>query len=161
MSSPNQPVILVADDEPLILKLITAMLSREGFRVLKAENGQEAMIRVKEKPDLILLDILMPEMGGLETCRRLKNDPLTRDIPVIFLSALLDSKTKDLGFQLGGQDFIDKPFRKKELLARVKTHLIFSRGIIDENNDRLTGSAETELAEPPVLNKPIRLNHNL
>jgi CheY-like chemotaxis protein len=123
MSIPDQQVILVADDEPLILKLIKAILSREGLRVLEAENGKEAIIRVKEKPDLILLDIMMPELDGLEVCRLLKGDPLTRDIPVIFLSGLLDSKTKHLCLELGGVDFIDKPFKREDLLNRVKAHL--------------------------------------
>jgi CheY-like chemotaxis protein len=124
MSIPDPPVILVADDEPLNLKLITAILSREGFRVLRAEDGPEALNRAKEKPDLILLDILMPGMGGLEVCRFLKDDPLTKDIPVIFLSALIDSATREMGIQLGVRDFIAKPFRSEDFLDRVKKCLM-------------------------------------
>jgi CheY-like chemotaxis protein len=134
MSIPEHQVILVADDEPLILKLITAMLSLEGFRVLKAENGQEAILRVKEKPNLILLDILMPELNGLEACRLLKKDPQTKDIPVLFLSGLLDSKTKRLCLELGGVDFIDKPFKREELLSRVKAHLTIQEQKLDLGN---------------------------
>jgi two-component system, NtrC family, sensor kinase len=123
MSTPKEKVILVVDDEPLNTKMVAALLTREGYRVLEAQSGKEALLKVKENPDLILLDIMMPIMDGIETCRLLKNEETVKDIPVIFLSALQDFKTKITGFNLGGVDYINKPFHREELLARVKTHL--------------------------------------
>jgi two-component system, NtrC family, sensor kinase len=123
MSVPNNNVILVVDDEPLNVKMMGALLSREGYQVLDALNGLEALVRVQNNPDLILMDIMMPGLDGFETCRRLKADEATRNIPVIFLSALQDSKTRTTGLNLGGVDFISKPFQRDELLARVRTHL--------------------------------------
>lgn len=116
-------VILVVDDEPLNLKMMQALLTREGCQVLTAPNGLEALILAEKKPDLILLDIMMPEQDGLETCRQIKEKEHLRDIPIIFLSAYQDTETKTAGLRLGGVDFIAKPFQREELLARVRTHL--------------------------------------
>jgi two-component system, NtrC family, sensor kinase len=124
MSTPKEKIILVVDDEPLNTKMVAALLTREGYRVLEAQSGTEALLKAKENPDLILLDIMMPVLDGIETCRLLKNKETIKDIPVIFLSALQDFKTKVIGFNLGGVDYINKPFHREELLARVKTHLI-------------------------------------
>jgi two-component system, NtrC family, sensor kinase len=120
----NEKMILLVDDEPLNLKMMTAMLSREGYRILVAQNGKEALTKATELPDLILMDIMMPELNGLETCRILKEDEACRDIPIIFLSAFQDSDTKVTGLNLGGVDYIIKPFHREELLARVRTHLV-------------------------------------
>src|ERR1044071_1841923 len=114
------PVVLLVDDEPVNLALIKRRLEWEHCRVHTAEDGREAVARARELlPDLIILDVMMPVMDGLQACRLLKGDPLTRDIPVIFLSALDDTDTKVRGLALGANDYVSKPFRVEELLARV------------------------------------------
>jgi two-component system, NtrC family, sensor kinase len=123
-ASPFQKkTILVVDDEPLNRKLVRGVLISDGYEVVEAPNGQVALELAQSVPDLILLDIMMPVLDGFETCRQLKDDPETRDIPVLFLSALPDPETRVNGFQLGGLDYIGKPFDREELLARIRTHL--------------------------------------
>lgn len=114
------PVILVADDEPVNLALIKRRLEWEQYRIETAEDGGQAVEAARRVlPDLIILDVMMPVLDGLEACRLLKEDPATRDIPVIFLSALDDTDTKVRGLGLGANDYVSKPFRVEELLARV------------------------------------------
>lgn len=116
--------ILVVDDTPSNLKVLFACLNDEGFKVLVAEDGETALDQIQHiNPDLILLDILMPGVDGFETCRRLKQSDATRNIPVIFLTALVDSENKIEGFKAGGVDYITKPLQHEEVLARVNTHL--------------------------------------
>lgn len=115
--------LLVVDDQPLNVKMLKTRFSHMGYSVLEALNGEEALEKARLLPDLILLDVMMPGMNGFETCRRLKDDPLTADIPIIFLSAVNDAIIKVNGLQLGGVDYISKPFDSAELLTRVKTHL--------------------------------------
>jgi PleD family two-component response regulator len=118
------PVILVADDEPVNLALIKRRLEWEQYRIHTAEDGGQAVELAKRlRPDLIILDVMMPVMDGLQACRLIKQDPSTRDIPVIFLSALDDTATKVSGLALGANDYISKPFRVEELLARVAVAL--------------------------------------
>ena len=119
----QKKTILVVDDEPLNRKLVRGMLTADGYQVVEAPDGQVALELAQSGPDLILLDIMMPVLDGFETCRQLKDDPETRDIPVLFLSALPESETKVAGFRLGGLDYIGKPFDREELLARIRTHL--------------------------------------
>jgi two-component system, NtrC family, sensor kinase len=126
MTTKNE-TILIVDDEPRNLKLIRAHLTSAGYTVSEATGGREAIRKAEGNPDLILLDIMMPDVDGFETCRRLKLNDGTRDIPVILLSALGDSKSKVRGLSLGGVDYIGKPFDAPELLARVKTHLTLRR----------------------------------
>ncbi len=124
----EQDEILVVDDELIVLKLLTDILSVEGFQVQSADTGEMAVRSVASKPPhLILLDIKMPGMDGFEVCRRLKSKGKTRDIPLIFLSAITDFEQKMKGFELGAVDFITKPFQHEDLLARVRTHLELSR----------------------------------
>src|SRR5215204_990497 len=114
------PLILVADDEPVNLALIKRRLEWEEYRVETAEDGGQAVEAARRTlPDLIILDVMMPVLDGLQACRLLKGDPETRDIPVIFLSALDDIETKVSGLALGANDYVSKPFRVEELLARV------------------------------------------
>lgn len=122
---PDQVVgrVLVVDDEQDNLKLLKVFLSNKGFDVRMAESGPEAIAKAKDDIDLILLDIMMPGMSGFETCHLLKADEKTREIPVIFLSALQDAESKATGFEVGGVDYISKPFDRKELLARVFAHI--------------------------------------
>ena len=96
------PAILVVDDEPVNLRLLKAVLASSGYRILEARNGRDALEKAERQPDLILLDIMMPEMDGFETCRCLKDREKTKGIPVIFLSALEDPKVKALGIDTGG-----------------------------------------------------------
>jgi PAS domain S-box-containing protein len=116
--------ILAIDDEAVYLHAIVGLLS-ERYKIIIALNGREGLkiARSDPAPDLILLDVLMPDMGGFEVCRQLKKDPHTKDIPVVFLSALEEVENKTKGFQAGGVDYITKPFQGEEVLARVKTHI--------------------------------------
>lgn len=116
--------ILIVDDTPDNLRLLSGMLMKQGYKVRPAPSGAHALATSKmEAPDLILLDVLMPEMDGYEVCRLLKIDGRTKDIPVIFLSALNEVKDKVRGFESGGVDFITKPFSVQEVMVRVETHL--------------------------------------
>ena len=119
----NGGTILIVDDEQLNLKLLKSCLSTSGFDILEATNGKEAIQEAEKKPDLILLDIMMPGMDGIETFRRLKAKEKTRNVPVIFLSAHTDTETKVRCLKIGGVDYISKPFAAQEVLARVKTHI--------------------------------------
>lgn len=116
--------ILVVDDTPDNLRLLSAMLTQKGYKVRKALNGQMAITACQvTPPDLILLDINMPGMNGYEVCKRLKEDDRTREIPVIFISALDDVLDKVKAFQVGGIDYITKPFQDAEVLSRISSQL--------------------------------------
>jgi len=120
-------VILAVDDDHVNLQVLLDHLISAGFKINVADDGKEAIeIAGLIKPDIILLDIMMPNMDGLEACRCLKSDPATRDIPIIFLTAKSDKKNILKGFRLGCADYITKPFNEDELLARIKTHLELS-----------------------------------
>lgn len=132
------PIILVADDEPINRSLIQRRLERAGYRILTAENGREAVEKtLAAMPDLVILDVMMPVMDGLEACRRLKDDETTRDIPVIFLSARDETEVKVSGLSLGANDYISKPFKAEELLARVDVAMR-----LKHERDGLRASAE-------------------
>jgi len=116
--------ILIVDDTPANLRLLSQMLSEKGYGVRAVKSGARALESVQvTQPSLILLDIRMPEMNGYEVCERLKEDPKTHDIPIIFISALNEIEDKVKGFGVGGVDYITKPFQIEEVLARVETHL--------------------------------------
>ncbi len=116
--------ILIVDDNLNNLKTLSRLLKDNGFSVRGSLSAQSALMAIEAvPPDLILLDVLMPDMDGYELCRVLKAEPATRDIPVIFISALEESSKKVAGFQAGGVDFITKPFNMEEVLSRVTTHL--------------------------------------
>ena len=120
--------ILLVDDNPTNLQVLFQTLEGVGCKLLIAKNGQGALaIAAKALPDLILLDIMMPDIDGYEVCRQLKSDPATADIPVIFLSALGDTEDKVKGLHLGAVDYITKPFQPDEVIARVNTHLTIHR----------------------------------
>jgi len=120
----NAATILIVDDEPIQLRAMVAELNALGFGTLIARDGVDGLAKAERgRPDLILLDILMPGLDGYETCRRLKATPATRAIPVIFLSALCDMAQKLEGFEAGCVDYITKPFDHREVLARVSAHL--------------------------------------
>lgn len=116
--------ILIVDDNYANTKILFDILNQSGFRVSVAQSGEKALLKVqKALPDLILLDILMPDINGFETCRRLKANPTTQEIPVIFLSALDEAVDKIEAFNVGGIDYITKPFQTEEVLARVRNQL--------------------------------------
>jgi phosphoserine phosphatase RsbU/P len=118
------PTILVVDDSPVNLKLLSVILGTEGFRVLTAADGLGTLQECAGEPvDLILLDVMLPGRSGFEVCSDLKRNPRTSDIPVIFVSALDNSESRIAGFEAGGVDYIAKPFCTKEILARVRVHL--------------------------------------
>ena len=116
--------ILLVDDNAINLKALFDYLNDFGFTVLVAQSGERAFRLIEaELPDLILLDVLMPGIDGFEVCRRLKAREVTKDIPVIFMTALSETVDKLNGFDAGGVDYITKPFQHEEVLARVKAHL--------------------------------------
>ena len=116
--------ILIVDDESANLQLLSELLGREGYQVRPADSPQLAIdSALAQPPVLILLDVRMPDMDGFEVCNLLKQDERTRDIPILFISALLDVQDKVRGFEAGGVDFISKPIQEEEVLARVRTHL--------------------------------------
>jgi len=121
----EQKLILVVDDTPLNISVITGAL-KDTYRTKVATNGAKALAiaAASEKPDLILLDVVMPEMDGYEVCRRLKADPATREIPVIFLTAQTEAEDETRGFEVGAVDYVHKPFSPAVVKARVHTHLM-------------------------------------
>ncbi|MCG8038098.1 MAG: EAL domain-containing protein [Candidatus Thiodiazotropha taylori] len=122
------PSLLLVDDTPDNLRLLTSMLQDQGYRVRSALSGALALDSTKHDcPDLILLDIMMPEMDGFEVCRELKSHPDTRDIPIIFISALNAPQDKVRAFEAGGVDYVSKPFEASEILARVRTQLMLAQ----------------------------------
>ncbi|MEZ4527429.1 MAG: hybrid sensor histidine kinase/response regulator [Desulfobacterales bacterium] len=136
----KKPRILIVDDTQGNIQILGTILLKEGYQVNVARNGVQAMGLVEKiMPDLILLDIMMPEMDGFETCRQLKSSPQTKNIPVIFLTARADADDIVKGFETGAVDYITKPFNATELLVRVHTHLDlkFSKDLIETvSNER-------------------------
>lgn len=119
-----RPVILIAEDVPRNMEVVCSILRKEGYRLAMAGNGRKALdMAPVVKPDLILLDIMMPELNGYEVCRKLKENPQLSEIPIIFLSARADTEDIVQGFDYGAVDYVTKPFKSKELLARVRSHL--------------------------------------
>jgi putative two-component system response regulator len=119
----TRPTVLAVDDTPANLNLLSQLLGKQ-YRVQLAVSGAKALeIAAKRAPDIVVLDVMMPELDGYAVCRRLKADPRTRDVPVIFLTALNGTDDETRGFEAGGADFVSKPFTPATLLARVETHL--------------------------------------
>lgn len=140
------PQILVVDDENNIQELLKFSLIKEGYQVLLASDGQQALKHARtEKPDLIILDIMLPEMDGYDVCRTLKANKETANIPVIMLSAKGDVLDKVVGLELGAEDYITKPFSPREVVARVKVHL--------RRKTRQTGGASLEPPNEIKVNK--------
>ncbi|MGH8480028.1 MAG: sigma 54-interacting transcriptional regulator, partial [Gammaproteobacteria bacterium] len=124
MNPDRKALIMMVDDTPANLSVLSDLLSARGFKISVAEDGESALEQLQYvQPDLILLDVLMPRLDGFTTCRRLKERPETREIPVIFMTALTDTVEKVKGFELGAVDYITKPFQQEEVLARVSAHL--------------------------------------
>ncbi|MBI5238040.1 MAG: response regulator [Deltaproteobacteria bacterium] len=139
-------LILVVDDEPDILNLLDYNLKKAGFKVLQAKDGPEAIeLAVKKKPSLVLLDIMLPDMDGTEVLKRLKSDPLAKHIPVIMLTAKGEEVDRVVGFELGAEDYITKPFSPRELVLRVKAMLKRSNERPSAPTDGVLGFGEITL----------------
>lgn len=140
----NTGRILVVDDVQANVHLLTTYLKAVGYHVIPARDGEEALLKVNEtNPDLILLDIMMPKMNGLEVCSRIKSNDTTKYIPVILVTALNEIEDKIKGQEAGADDFISKPFNKLELLTRVKS-LLRIKSLHDQLNEKI---AELEIAK--------------
>ncbi|MDR1298514.1 MAG: response regulator [Deltaproteobacteria bacterium] len=142
------PAILIVDDDELIHKLLGAILHKAGFRCLDALCGEEGLeMARRERPDLIILDVMMPGLNGFDVMRALKSDPGTSTIPVVFLSGKFHNREKTQARELGAADFMEKPFERTELLARVRTYLTLRRQ--EDNlsfyNDRIVQMAKEAL----------------
>jgi two-component system, sensor histidine kinase and response regulator len=153
--------ILIVDDVVANVRIMFDLLNQHGFEVLIAEDGETALeITQMNQPDLILLDIMMPGLSGFETCRRLKANDKTCDIPVIFMTALSEAKDKIHGFELGAVDYVTKPFYSEEVLARINTHLTLRNlqkqlqsqnlqlKLLNEEKDEILGIAAHDLKNP-------------
>jgi len=116
--------VLIVDDTPENIQVISGILYQKGVNITIAQSGREALKTAsRQRPDLVLLDIIMPEMNGFEVCKRLKKNPATKDIPIIFLTAKTQPEDIVKGFELGAVDYVTRPFNPAELLSRVFTHL--------------------------------------
>lgn len=141
----REAIVLVVDDNPSNCRLLVNYLSSTAYKVLTANDGFEALQTVAATPpDIILLDIMMPEMNGFEVCQKIKDNPETRDIPVIFFSAQAETDDKLRGFSLGAVDYVTKPIRKSEIIARIRTHLTirFQQLELQQKNEELNALAE-------------------
>ena len=124
MAATPKGTILVIDDEPDVLELVEFNLKKDGYETIVAKNGQSGLdIAKKHLPDLIVLDIMMPGLDGLEVCRELRNDQRTRQIPMIMLTAKTAEADRIVGLELGADDYVTKPFSPRELVARVRALL--------------------------------------
>lgn len=142
----QENTILVVDDTPTNLQVLFDVLSEQGYRVAIAKNGETALQRVQSsEPNLILLDVMMPGIDGFETCQRLKANPATRDIPVIFMTALSDSVDQVKGLSLGAVDYITKPIQHEEVLARIRVHLQLRNAtrIVEQRTNELNQALES------------------
>jgi two-component system phosphate regulon response regulator PhoB len=153
--------IIIIEDEADILEVIQYNLSREGFKIITSRNGEDGLAKVrKESPDLVLLDLMLPGIDGIEICRQLKQDPVTRAIPVVMVTAKGEESDIVLGLGMGADDYITKPFSPKELVARV--HAVLRRGPLKEEQkgERIVrGDVVIDLARHEVLVKgnPVQL----
>ncbi len=145
------PRILVVDDEEPIVELIRFNLEREGFEVIATGDGDAALKKVaSEQPDLIILDLMLPGQDGLSVCRILRNDPNTRGIPVIILSARSEEIDRVLGLEMGADDYVTKPFSPRELVARVKARL--------RREAKTPGSLSGQFSRGPIIIDPERFS---
>jgi CheY-like chemotaxis protein len=132
MPTPSEPnLILIVDDTPTNIALISALLKAEGYRTKAATSGEKALAVAngEEKPDLILLDVMMPGMDGYQVCEQLKANPSTSDIPVIFLTGLMNPEDEQRGFAAGAADYVYKPFSPAVVRARVKIQLALQQAL--------------------------------
>lgn len=157
----NKPdKILIVDDISRNFQILGNILSQKRFQIAYAQNGKQALDICKTQDfDLILLDIMMPGMDGYEVCKRLKADPATREIPIIFLTAKADMDSIIKGFEMGGQDYITKPFNTAELMARVNNHLLINRQReqLKLMNDHLGDLVKDRTQELEIANRQLSI----
>jgi len=149
-SGEKQADILVVDDTLANVQLLSGLLRAQGYKVRPVLSGRQAIQAVQSHPpDLILLDITMPEMSGYEVCEQLKNDPATADIPIIFISALSEAFDKVKAFSVGGVDYVTKPFQSEEVQARIQTHLRISalQNELEKHNHHLEELVQEQIKE--------------
>lgn len=154
-------LVLIVDDNPRNLQVIGKILSDDSYRIAVANDGEKALnVASKICPDLILLDIMMPGIDGFEVCIRLKADEKTKDIPVIFLTAKMETDDLVKGFKSGGVDYITKPFSKEEVLIRIRTHIDLknSKELIKAQNDKLHELVSTKDKFFSILAHDLRSN---
>ncbi|MEG4275676.1 MULTISPECIES: response regulator [unclassified Microcoleus] len=151
----NRANILVVDDTPENLRLLAGILSEKGYQVRPVPNGKLALSAAQKiPPDLVLLDIMMPEMDGYQVCQQLKASEITKDIPVIFISAINDVLDKVKAFAVGGVDFITKPFQVEEVLARIETHLkicSLQQTLQEKNQDLATAIHQLQATQEHLI----------
>ncbi|MEC4894046.1 MAG: response regulator [Oscillatoria sp. PMC 1051.18] len=156
--------ILIVDDQPENLRLLSSILSEQGYKVRRVINGNLALNAAQlEPPDLILLDITMPEINGYEVCEKLKQKPETQEIPVIFLSAKDDLFDKVLAFEVGGADYITKPFYVQEVILRVRNQLILhqqQKQLIEEIRARQEAESALKKAELEITRLTEKLENS-
>lgn len=156
MNTSDTSVILIVDDTPTNLEVLSEALTEAGFEVAVAINGESAIKQVEyDPPMLILLDVMMPGIDGFETCRRLKANPKTKDIPIIFMTALTETTDKVKGLSLGAVDYITKPFQQMEVLARVQIHVKLRQmsATLEEQNIRLQQEIKERTVAETALQK--------
>jgi len=128
-----KPKILVIEDEPDILEVLQYNLEREGHKVIACRNGEQGLSRIRtDNPDLVILDLMLPGMDGVEVCRQVKSDPVTRGIPIIMVTAKAEESDIVLGLGIGADDYLAKPFSPRELVARVK--VVLRRGALRDES---------------------------
>lgn len=140
--------VLIVDDTPSNVQILVNILKGQGYQLSIATNGRQALeVLERIRPDLILLDVMMPELDGFETCRRIKSSEATQDIPIIFLTAKADASDIVTGFEIGAVDYVSKPFNAHELLARIHTHLTIDqlRRSLAQKNEELARAHKREM----------------
>ena len=160
MAEDKGPRVLIVDDTVQNIQVLGTVLREQNYQINVAQNGLQALESVeKVRPDLILLDVMMPEMDGFEACKRLKANDETKDIPIIFLTAKVETEDVVHGFDLGAVDYVTKPFNATELLARVHTHLELQRlrRELEEYNQMLEQKVQERTAELQVAHKRLQL----
>ena len=152
------PMILVAEDDPISKEFLKNMLGQTGYRVETASNGRECLdCAISLLPDLIIMDVSMPRMDGIETCQKLKTNAVCRHVPVIFVTGNTDDETLEAAFAAGGSDYVRKPVSRVELLARVQTAIMqrrMARELAEE--EKLKGVLETAGGVCHELNQPLQ-----
>ncbi|MEO1669767.1 MAG: response regulator [Cyanobacteria bacterium J06631_2] len=153
--------ILIVDDNPTNLSVIVDYLEDSGLSVLVSQDGESSLKRAKyAKPGIILLDVLMPGIDGYETCIRLKDESVTKDIPVIFMTALSSTEDKIKGFEVGAVDYVTKPIQPEEVLARIKLHLQLRH--MNSNQARQNEILTAEIEQRKIVQKRLsQINHRL
>jgi phosphate regulon transcriptional regulator PhoB len=161
VARPYAQRILAVDDEHDIIELLSYNLSKEGFDVVSAMDGEEALKKIGEKSfDLIILDLMMPGLQGMELCRILRNDPKTRNLPIIMLTARTEELDRVLGLEMGADDYLTKPFSPRELIARIKAVLRRSERAVPEGKRIVAGALtiNTETYSATKNNVPLNLS---